>query len=252
MLRSIDSCACTNRWRNHSEAVAVFCSGLMLCAMLVPPWPGAPLVVAVSLAAVLAGGGVSARSYLRSLVLPAGFLVTSAIGLCFSLGWTGGWHVTYSPLGAQTALATGLRALAAISVTMLFSFTVPMPRWLALLRRMRVPETLLDLILLTYRTLFLLNDGLTAILRAQRNRLGYRTPSRAFHSGGLAACALFVRAINHSQRMERGLAARNYTGRLVVLLPPSSTRLRHLLLALAVPIFIGIAALLATPSVPFP
>lgn len=235
MVRRVDSSACANRWRHHSEAVAVFCSGLMLCALLVPQWPGAPLILLVTTLAALAGARVPVSAYSRSLLLPLGFLATSAVGLCFSINWMGGWRIAYSPVGAQTAIAVSLRALAALSVTLLFAFTVPMPSWLAMLRRLHVPEALLDLILITYRTIFLLDEGQTAILRAQRNRLGYRDARLALRSCGLAASALFVRSIAHSQRLERGLAARNYTGRLVVLMPPSATKPRHLIAALAVP-----------------
>jgi len=241
MLRHIDSNACANRWRTHSGAVAVFCCGLMLCAVLGPPWPGAPLVFVVAFTAAVAGARVPAGTYSRALLWPLGFVATSAVGLCFSINWHHGWHIAYNPTGAQTALCAGLRALAALSVTLLFAFTVPTPSWLTMLRRLRVPEALLDLILLTYRTIFLLDNGQTAILRAQRNRLGYRDARRSLHSCGLAVSALFIRAITHSQRLERGLAARNYTGRLVVLMPPSATRSRHMLLALAIPALIGAA-----------
>lgn len=252
MLRRVDSSACANRWRNHSEAVAVFCGGLMLCALLVPPWPGAPMILLVTTLAALAGARVPVSAYSRSLLLPLGFLATSAVGLCISINWVGGWRIAYSPVGAQTAISVSLRALAALSVTLLFAFTVPMPSWLALLRRLGVPESLLDLILLTYRTIFLLDEGRTAILRAQRNRLGYRDARRALHSCGLAASALFVRSIAHSQRLERGLAARNYTGRLVVLMPPSATRRRHVLLALAIPALIGAFSWFFTTTLFFP
>ncbi|HOF09920.1 MAG TPA: cobalt ECF transporter T component CbiQ [Opitutaceae bacterium] len=249
MLRLVDTCACANRWRAHSEAVALFCCGLMLCALLVPPWPGATLVLLTAMIAATAGARVPARAYGRALLLPIGFLATSAIGLCVSLSWADGLHLAYSADGARTAWQAGQRALAAISVTMLFAFTVPLPQWLALLRRLHTPEALLDLILLTYRMIFQLDEGLAAILRAQRNRLGYASARRALHSSGLAGGALFIRAIVRSARLERGLAARNYSGRLAVLLPPSATRPRHLLLAAAVPLALALLSWFATHPV---
>ena len=70
MLRLVDTCACANRWRAHSEAVALFCCGLMLCALLVPPWPGATLVLLTAMIAATAGARVPARAYGRALLLP--------------------------------------------------------------------------------------------------------------------------------------------------------------------------------------
>lgn len=244
MLRVVDSCACANRWRAHSEAVALFCCGLMLCVLLAPPLRAAPVVAGMALLAALAGARVPARDYLRALLVPVAFLVTSAAALSVSVTWNHGPHLAYSPAGAHTALEAGLRAFAAISVTMLFAFTVPFPQWLALLRRLHTPESLLDLILVTYRTIFLLDDGLASIVRAQTGRLGYRDARRAHRSVSLAAGALFLRSLNQARRLERGLAARNYSGRLTVLLPPSATRARHLTLALAVPALVAAAAFL--------
>jgi cobalt/nickel transport system permease protein len=247
MLRQVDTAACANRWRAHSEAVAVFCGGLMLCALLAPPLRAAPAVAGVALLAALAGARVPARDYLRALLMPVAFLATSAAALCVSISWSHGPHFAYSPVGAHTALEAGARAFAAICVTMLFAFTVPFTQWLALLRRLRTPEPLLDLILVTYRTIFLLDDGLASIVRAQTGRLGYRDARRAHRSVALAAGALFLRSLDQARRLERGLAARNYTGRLTVLLPPSATRARHLALALAVPALVAAAAFLPLP-----
>jgi len=214
----------------------------MLCALLAPPLTGAPLVFATSCVAAIVFAGIPADAYFRALLLPTGFLLASAAGLCVSFGWSDGCHLSFTAEGARTAMQTGLRALAALSVTLLFAFTVPLPHGIDLLRRMRIPEALLDLILLTYRNIFLLDDGLSAILRAQRNRLGHADWRRSLRSCGLAGGALFVRALTRAMRLERGLAARNYSGRLTVLIPPSATSPRHLALATSVPVFLGLTA----------
>jgi len=247
MLRQVDTSACTNRWRHHSEAVAVFCGGLMLCALLAPPLRAAPAVAGVAAGATLAGARVPPRDYLRALLVPVFFIATSAAALSISVTWTDGLRLAYSAVGARTALEAGLRAFGCIAVTMLFAFTVPFAQWLTLLRRLHAPEALLDLILVTYRTIFLLDEGLASIGRAQTGRLGYRDVRRAHRSVSLAAGALFLRSLNQARRLERGLAARNYSGRLTVLLPPSRTRARHLALALAVPALVAALAILPTP-----
>jgi len=150
-----------------------------------------------------------------------------------------GLSFAYSAEGFRTAWHSVLRAWAASAVLLLFAFTVPIPQLIALLRRIRTPEVLLDLMHLTYRTLFILDKSRVALLLTQRNRLGYRNLRTALRSAAQAAAALFVRALLQSVRLERGLGARGYQGRLVVLLPPSATRARHLVLALAIPALLG-------------
>ena len=195
--------------------------------------------------AALAGARVPARTYAMALLVPGCFIALSAAALCLSLDFATG-HPTFawSPAGVRQAVTTSLRSLAAISVTLLFACTVPCARWLVLLRRARMPESLLDLILLVYRTLFMLDEQRASLLRAQQNRLGYLNAHTALRSAGFAASNLFVRSLQRASRMERGLAARGYTDRLPTLLPPSTAARTDYAVALAIPAGIALVACL--------
>ena len=221
MLRAIDACAHTNRWHARSGPVALFCAGLMVCVLAAPPLAAGPLVWAAASIAAVAGAGVPARLFFGTMLVPLGFLLTSAAALCVTLGF-GDDGVTFglTAAGAETALTTGLRACGALAVTLCFACTVPTAAWMALLRRARVPEALLDLVMLVYRLLFVLDDVRLAILRAQDNRLGFRTLPVALRSTARAAASLFLRSLQKAARLEQGLAARGYTDRLVVMPPP--------------------------------
>lgn len=242
MLRTIDATACSNPWRHHSEAVALLCAGLFAVALVAPVIPGTPIVLLAACGLCMFGARVSARAYLRALAVPLGFLLIGAFGIVWSVRLDDGFHFAYSAEGFRTAWHSVLRAWAASAVMLLFAFTVPIPQLIALLRRLRTPEALLDLMLLTYRTLFVLDRNRAALLLSQRNRLGYRNARTALRSVAQAAAALFVRALVQSIRLERGLGARGYQGRLVVLMPPSATRAPHLALAFAFPALLGAIA----------
>lgn len=236
MMRRVDLSAHQNHWQGQSGPVAVLCAGLMLCALLLPPWPGAPFVLAIAFTAAVAGARVPAGVFIRALIVPLGFLLSGAIVMGLSIRWEAGPRFGFAPSGLATAALAGARALAAAAVTLLYALTVPLTQQLHLLRRLRVPEALLDLMLLTYRTLFLLDDCQRAILRAQHNRLGYRNARLALQSGGLAAHALLCRAMARAARLERGLAARGYAGRLTVLLPQDRARTANYALASLLPL----------------
>lgn len=239
MLRTIDAIACANPWRQHSEAVAVLCMGLLVVALVTPVVPGSPIVLFASYALCVFGAKVSARAYTRALAVPLGFLLVGALGIVWSVRLDHGLHLAYSPDSFRTAWQSVLRAWAASAVVMLFAFTVPIPQLMALLRRVRTPEVLLDLMHLTYRNLFLLDRSRAAILLSQRNRLGYRDSRTALRSSAQAAATLFIRALIQSARLEHGLAARGYNGNLTVLMPPSATRPWHLTMAVAIPTLLG-------------
>jgi cobalt/nickel transport system permease protein len=204
MLRSIDRIACSNRWSRQSDAVGLLCAGLMLVVFLAPPLYGPVMVIVAAWLLAVFGAGVPVAAYSRALVLPAAFIALGVVGLCFSVDFgQPGWIAT-EPAGAHLALVTGMRAWAAAAVTLLFSFTVPVTHLLAMLRRLRVPETLLDLVHLTYRMLFLLDESRRVIVQAQSSRLGYCNARTALRSTGQVAAGLFIRAILHAFRLERG------------------------------------------------
>ncbi|MGC4066462.1 MAG: energy-coupling factor transporter transmembrane component T [Polyangiaceae bacterium] len=153
-----------------------------------------------------------------------------------------GGGFVYDAAGANVAFSSALRALGALSVTALLALTVPVAELLDVLRRLRVPEASLDLLHVTYRSLFVLDDASNRILRAQRNRAGYGRKSGALSTVALALSALFRHTLHRSERWERGLAARCYDGRLTVLTAKTKTRWRHRFLALLLPTVIALAA----------
>jgi cobalt/nickel transport system permease protein len=242
MLRAIEACASINRWHRHTGPVALFCALLMACVLLAPPVTAGPLVgIAAGVAAVV-GAGVPARLYFGALLVPLGFLLTSALALCVTLGFDHGLVIGLSAAGAATALRTGLRAAGALAVTLCFACTVPAAAWMALLRRAGTPEALLDLMMLVHRTLFVLDEARLSMVRALDNRLGFATKRRMLRSSAQAMALLFLRSLDRAARLERGLAARGYVDRLPVLPPESAASPAGWMLAAGVPALLGVAA----------
>ncbi len=243
MLRGIDACAHTNRWHTQSGPMVLFCALMMVCVLAAPPLAAGPLVWAAASAAAVAGARVPAGLFFGAMLVPFSFLTTSALALCVTLGFgDGGVTLGLSAAGAWTALTAGLRAAGALAVTLCFACTVPTAAWTALLRRARMPEALLDLVMLVYRMLFVLDDARLAITRAQDNRLGFRTLKVALRATALAAAALFLRCLQRAARLEQGLAARGYTDRLVVLPPPMQASPGAYAAAVSVPAVLAGAA----------
>lgn len=247
MLRSIDASACANRWRHHSDAVGLLCAGMMAVACCSPALPGAPLTFATVLMIALLGPRIRPSLFARALLVPAGFVALGCLGLCWSIRVGNGWSFRYDPSGAQMAVRVALRACAASSVLLLFAFTIPVPQLMSMLRKLRVPESLIELVHLTYRALFALDRRRQTMVVAQRNRLGYCCPKHALRCVAQLAGALLIESVLASMRLERGLLARGYVGRLVVLPAPSHTRPWHLVVAVALPTVLGsLAFALAT------
>ncbi|MFF5427877.1 MULTISPECIES: cobalt ECF transporter T component CbiQ [unclassified Streptomyces] len=217
----IDAAAHSSRWRRrHPAEKALLGFGLTLCAVSLPPWPGAVLVGAATLAVLLGPAGVPGRALWRAFRVPLGFCVTGAVPLLFQVG--GGQFVALAPDGPVHAAELLLRSASASLGVLLFAFTTPVSDVLPRLVRAGVPAPVVDVALVMYRIVFLLLDALAKIRQAQAARLGHTTRAAAWRSlAGLGATA-FVRAFDRAHRLQSGLAGRGYDGTLRVLVPAAA------------------------------
>ncbi|MEU9981874.1 cobalt ECF transporter T component CbiQ [Streptomyces sp. NPDC050856] len=224
----IDAAAHSSRWRRrHPCEKAVLGFGLTLCAVSLPPWPGAVLVAAAALAVLLGPAGVAPRRLWRAWRVPLGFCVTGAVPLLFQVGGADGW-VTPAPDGPVQAGNLLLRTSAASLGVLLFAFTTPVSDVLPRLVRAGVPAPVVDVALVMYRISFLLLDSVARIRQAQAARLGLTGRAAAWRSlAGLGSTA-FVRAFDRAARLQSGLAGRGYDGTLRVLVPPATVDRRFL------------------------
>jgi cobalt/nickel transport system permease protein len=219
MMQALDTWAHLNRWHLRVWENMFLAGGLLILAMILPPVPGSVFVLVVSLSAATAGAGVPLRVMVRFMCIPLLFLTVGSLPLSVTIqnAPESGWSVGWSPEGMRVAAETALRALGACSALLFLAGTTPVSSQIAVFRRLYVPETLLDVMSLTYRLLFLFDSLLTRMIIAQGGRLGYRNTRTGCHTAAIAVSALLVRTLVRAQAMERGLAARGYDGRLRVL-----------------------------------
>lgn len=219
MIQSLDIWAHANRWHDRVIENWVFAGGSLLLAMLLPPFPGALLVFAISVSAAVFGAGVPMRVVANAMAAPCVFLALGVLPMLLAIRHTPdtALAIAFSRAGLATASATSLRSLGAISALIFLGVTTPVSSQLGMLRRLHAPDILLDIMLLTYRLLFLFDSILDRMIIAQAGRMGYRNLRTGFRSGSLAVASLFVQTLVRAQSMERGLAARGYDGNFHVL-----------------------------------
>jgi cobalt/nickel transport system permease protein len=206
-----DRLAQASRWRNRPLAEkTLLAGGLLLLALVLPPWPGGALVLAVALGCALAAG-TPVSAWMRLALPPMAFVATGAATLLISLDGDG---LALAPDGGARAAAIGLRAAAALASLLLLSVTTPATEIVHGLRRLGLPAEFAEVALATYRFLFVLSDTATAMHNSQAARLGHVGWRRRIRSAGLLAAALLPRALDRAHRLEIGLAARGFDGSL--------------------------------------
>lgn len=226
---ALDDAAWSGPWRKRSVAEkSLLCLGLLTLAISSPGPIFSVAVLATAIVAALLLARVPRGTYFAAIAAPATFLVLSLPALAVSIGahpvdavWSMG-PVHLESAGIDQAVAVGARSVAAMAAMLLLPLTTPMVDLLDGMRRLRVPESLIDIAALTYRMLFSLLDSVASIREAQTARLGYAGSTQARRSFGLVGAAVLHRAWLRSQRLEQGLLGRGYIGSLATLREPTT------------------------------
>lgn len=164
---ALDVAAWASPWRRHSPGDKVLLSlGLVISALVLPPWPASLLVTLVALGLMLGPGRTPAHLLRRAARGPAAFIVLGTVTIAIT--WrTDGFGPTVTDESLGNAAQTLAHAIAGTSSVMLLAATTPMTDLLAWARRRGVPEAVVDVAGLTYRLLFVLLESIGEVRAAQ-------------------------------------------------------------------------------------
>lgn len=171
-------------------------------------------------------GKIPLSRYIKLLLIPMAFLILGTAAILVNVSAVpleafafpiGKWYLTGSVKSVIRVLRLCITALAAVSCLYFLSLNTTMTDILGVLRKLHLPDLLIELMLLIYRFIFLLMETAAAIMTAQESRLGnrdYRTRIRSF---GAMASALFVQAVKRSNMLYDAMESRCYDGTIRVL-----------------------------------
>jgi cobalt/nickel transport system permease protein len=196
-------------------------------------WQTTLIVLATSIALVFYSHA-SMRSYLKRLLYPSYIIILVAVIQPFTYGSTVAAIVPGLGLPIyQEGIAFGVlvftRALAAVSVLNLLILVTPMETIMDSLRWFRVPDVILDTMMLMYRYIAIVSEESARMRKAQESRLGYSKavsfPRKLANFGTLAGM-LLTRAFDRAVKVGDAMIARGYTGA-SSLFTYSTGKLRH-------------------------
>jgi cobalt/nickel transport system permease protein len=231
---AVDDAAWASAWRRRSPGdKLLLCLGLVVCALVLPAWPGSLLVGVTAVVLALGPARVPARTFGRAVRWPLTFVGVGALTAVVQVGAGGiGW----APDAAARGGSLVGHAVAGSAAVLLLATTTPMSDLLPALRRLRVPAAVVEVASVVYRLLFVLLESLRTIREAQAARMGYSSFRRSYRSSGVLAAAVLTRSWDRARRLQEGLAGRGMEAGLRVLpevLPSSRTFLAVTVLGLA-------------------
>jgi cobalt/nickel transport system permease protein len=213
--------AYNSRWRRihpGAKGLLTFCA-LVSALVATNPWYLVTEAVALVILTVW-GAGIPLAQYLRVFLPPLGLL--AAGGAMIALSWQGpgsgqhfALHLDPSQL-PRVAILVG-RSLSCLAALLLLALTTPMTDLISLLRRLKVPAEILDLMTVGYRSLFVFLEAIHDITTAQAARLGYATTRTAMRSLGSLVAVLAMQVWQRSLALDQAALARANDGPLFFL-----------------------------------
>lgn len=223
----IDKLAYSSRLRYRSPGLkAVLAVGALVLCVAARSYIVSLCMLCVMGCLTVGFGGTSLPRYVRLMGLPLGFLLMSTVAVIFhmaeepsaifSLG-IGSRYLVIDSISLAYGLRLLVTALAAVSCLYFLSLTTPLVDILGVLRFIRCPGLVIELMFLIYRFTFVILELASAILTAQKCRLGNKDFRAAMHGIGRMSAVLLQRALAKSSMLYDAMEARCYNGRIQVL-----------------------------------
>lgn len=185
-------------------------------------------------------GGLPLRRYLSLLTVPLVFLLlgSAAIALGISLQPVGQYrlHLGFFYLytgweSIRLALRLMLKALGAVSAMYMLTLSTPAGEIIQVLRSAHVPKTVVELMSMIYRYIFILMDTQARMKHAASARLGYCDYRTALSTFGRLASNLLVVSLKKGTAYYQALCSRCYSGELRFLTEKKPVRPVQILLS---------------------
>ena len=210
----IEQSAYSNRWRCVSPAAKGLFATCGFVAIFAAKSPlTATFITGLLLAVTLIGAGITPTRYLRAAAPALFFLAMGSLSLAFAVDVDGGRPLLHmAPSGLSRLAEVGTRSLGALAALLFLVLTTPLVDLISLLRRLKIPELLLEIMVLCYRMLFVFSAAVHETWNAQSARLGYATARLTIRSLGGLAANLTLQVWQRAHALHLAAQARNNDG----------------------------------------
>ena len=213
------------------QALLIGALALVVLTLYLEHWGLRCLLLAGYLAALYTCYRGSLLQLTRRLVLLLLVLLLSILPIALERGdmstlyWDwGGWGIGYE--GLRQAISTGLRSFSSALILLVLLQLLPLYRLYSVLRSLGVPQLFIELVELTYRYIFVLEETTTQIRRAQLSRLGYQGGlSAQIADSTLLLSRTFILSQVEADKLYLGLQSRGYEDEPAAPSAPSTTPL---------------------------
>lgn len=165
--------------------------------------------------------GIPLRKYIKILTIPMSFLLISILTILISFSAVNIYisslkifnlYIGITKSSLEQALLLTTRVLGSISATFFLGLTTPLNNIILVFKKIRLPETIIELIVLIYRFIFIFLEEVTEIRTGQEIKFGYSSFSKSLKSTSILVRSLFLRVMLKYKEMVVTLECKLYDG----------------------------------------
>jgi cobalt/nickel transport system permease protein len=187
----------------------------------------APLFIASILSlAILVLARIDVKTYAELFLAPFVFAVMSvAVIILLSGGGEVFWSWTPLPWLSLSVTRESInqgffvfcRVIGGMSALIFIALTTPMTDLFIVMKQCRIPEAVIDLAMMIYRSIFILMSYVVQTYQAQLMRLGYGSFRESIQSFATLGGSVFIASWEAGEDFIRAMDARCYSGKFVIL-----------------------------------
>lgn len=161
------------------------------------------------------------NKYLKIMTMPIVFLIISIIAILLSISSNDIFicsikifnkYIGITKESIFQSINTLARVLASISSTFFLALTTPLNNIIKILKKLKLPNVLIELLVLIYRSIFIFLEESKDIIIAQEMKFGYNNMKNSYRSIALLIKSLFIRVLLRYEDMIISLDSKLYNG----------------------------------------
>ncbi len=168
----------------------------------------------------------SPSHYIKLMIAPFAFLALGTVAIAVNLTDTpmdllnlpiGSKYIAVSWFSMLYALRLIIVSLASVSCLYFLILTTPMMDLFYVMKKLRCPSLIIEIMMLTYRYIFVLFEMASSIMTAQNCRLGNISAKSAINGMGNMLSVILIRAMQKANALFDAMESRCYDGQIRVL-----------------------------------
>ncbi|MDU3336631.1 cobalt ECF transporter T component CbiQ [Paraclostridium bifermentans] len=223
-MLEIDNCAYLNNIKDVNPLIKLGITSIgVIASMLTQNAKIHILIMLFMTSIIIFIARVDVKLYIRCLKIPMFFLVLG-IGLnlinisfenkdyIFNINILG-LYIGTTEFAVKSSVNILLRAMSCIISIYFLILTTPFNQLIIVLKKLHIPHTLIELMILIYRFIFIFIEESEEIYKSQQLKFGYTNLKTSYNSMSLLIKTLFFRMMRRYEDMSTSLDIKLYDGK---------------------------------------